>query len=161
MTKPYRILCVCMANVVRSPVAEAVLRSYIAKSRLAGHVEVSSAGTHGFRVGEYCDRRTQDAAWARGYDLSQHQSVKIGWQDFDYFDLILAMDKFSLNKLRNMATDEQQARINLFMNYAKDLDVDEVPDPYMTLGMTIEKMLDMVELGAVGVINELEAKDLK
>jgi protein-tyrosine phosphatase len=145
-----------MGNVCRSPSAEAVLHRLIEKNNLGGKVEVSSAGTHGYRVGEASDSRSQRVAWARGYDLSPIRARKIGWQDFEDFDLILAMDKSNLDNLRRMATEAQQPRIRLFMDYARNFTGNEVPDPYLTLGGSFEQVLDMIEDGANGLIEELK-----
>ena len=97
----YRVLLVCMGNICRSPTAEVVLRVFIKNNNLGGIVEVDSAGTHGYHVGEAPDGRTQRAAAVRGYNLSQVRARKVARQDLDYFDLILAM------------------KLKLFMEYAK------------------------------------------
>jgi len=156
MKTPYRILFVCMGNVCRSPAAEAVLRHLIETNHLGDKLEVASAGTHGFRAGEASDARIQRLAWARGYDLSQSRARKIGWQDLDDFDLILAMDRNNLDKLRRMATEAQQNRIRLFMDFAKSHVEEEIPDPYLTLGGSFERVLDMIEDAAGGLIEALK-----
>jgi len=156
MNTPYRILCVCMGNVCRSPTAEAVLRRLISDQQLDGKIEVASAGTHGHRLGEASDARSQRVAWTRGYDLSPIRAQKIGWQDLEDFDLILAMDKSNSYNLRRLATAEQQARIKLFMDYATQFKEDEVPDPYLTLGGSFEHVLDMIEDAARGLIDQLK-----
>jgi protein-tyrosine phosphatase len=156
MTKPFRILCICMSNVCRSPTAEVVLRQLIEKNGLGDRIEISSAGTHGYRAGDSCDPNSQRAAWTRGYDLSSIRARRIGWQDLEDFDLILAMDRTNLYNLRRMATDEQLMRIKLFMNYATDFTEDEVPDPYLTLGARFELVLDMIEDAAKGLVEELK-----
>ncbi len=156
MKIPFRILCVCMSNVCRSPTAEAVLRQLIAQNGLADRIEVCSAGTHGYRVGEASDTNSQRVARARGYDLSQIRARRIGWQDLDYFDLILAMDRTNLYNLRRMATEEQLMRIRLIMDYARRFDEDEVPDPYLTLGGRFELVLEMIEDAAKGLVDELK-----
>jgi protein-tyrosine phosphatase len=151
----FRVLLVCMGNICRSPTAEAVLRHYIRNHRLGDKVEVDSAGTHGYHVGEAPDARTQRAAMARGYDLSQLRARKVARQDLDYFDLILAMDRTNLDNLQRMASLEQQDKIRLFMDYAKNFEDDEVPDPYYGLGYGFDLVLDMVEDGAQGIVDEL------
>lgn len=151
----FRVLLVCMGNICRSPTAEAVLRHYIRNHRLGDKVEVDSAGTHGYHVGEAPDARTQRAARARGYDLSQLRARKVARQDLDYFDLILAMDRTNLDNLQRMASLEQQGKIRLFMDYAKNFEDDEVPDPYYGLGYGFDLVLDMVEDGAQGIVDEL------
>ena len=154
----YRVLLVCMGNICRSPTAEGVLRYFIKNNNLGDKVEVDSAGTHGYHVGEAPDSRTQRAAAVRGYNLSQLRARKVARQDLDYFDLILAMDKSNLDNLRRLATPEQQERIKLFMDYAKSFDDDEVPDPYYGLGHGFDLVLDMVEDASLGLIEEIKKK---
>jgi len=154
----YRVLLVCMGNICRSPTAEGVLRYFIKTNNLGDKVEVDSAGTHGYHVGEAPDSRTQRAASARGYNLSQLRARKVARQDLDYFDLILAMDKSNLDNLRRMATPEQQPRLGLFMDYARNFDDDEVPDPYYGLGHGFDLVLDMVEDASLGLIEEIKKK---
>lgn len=155
MTPPFRILCVCMNNVCRSPTAEAVLRKLIEKNGLTSRIEVSSAGTHGYRVGDTCDSNSQRVAYARGYDLSQIRASRIGWQDLADFDLILAMDRNNLSNLRRMATEEQLMRIRLIMDYATHFTEKEVPDPYLTIGGRFDLVLDMIEDAATGLVEEI------
>ncbi len=152
----YRVLLVCMGNICRSPTAEGVLRYHVRINNLGDKVEVDSAGTHGYHVGEAPDARTQRAAEARGYDLSQLRARKVARQDLDYFDLILAMDKSNLDNLRRMALPGQQERIRLFMEFAPNFDDEEVPDPYYGLGHGFDLVLDMVEDGAKGLIAEIK-----
>jgi protein-tyrosine phosphatase len=121
-------------------------------------VEVDSAGTHGYHVGEAPDSRTQRAAAARGYNLTQFRARKVARQDLDYFDLILAMDKSNLDNLQRMATPEQQTRIKLFMEFAKNFDDDEVPDPYYGLGHGFDLVLDMVEDAAQGLVDDIKVR---
>jgi protein-tyrosine phosphatase len=147
-----------MGNICRSPTAEGVLRCFIKNNNLGDKVEVDSAGTHGYHVGEAPDSRTQRAAAVRGYNLSQLRARKVARQDLDYFDLILAMDKSNLDNLRRLATPEQQERIKLFMDYARSFDDDEVPDPYYGLGHGFDLVLDMVEDASLGLIEEIKKK---
>jgi len=156
----YRVLLVCMGNICRSPTAEGVLRHFIKINGLGDKVEVDSAGTHGYHVGEAPDQRTQRAASARGYNLSQLRARKVARQDLDYFDLILAMDKSNLDNLQRMAMPEQQDKIKLFMDFARNFDDDEVPDPYYGLGHGFDLVLDMVEDASQGLVEDIR-KQLK
>lgn len=156
----YRVLLVCMGNICRSPTAEGVLRHFININGLGDKVEVDSAGTHGYHVGEAPDQRTQRAASARGYNLSQLRARKVARQDLDYFDLILAMDKSNLDNLQRMAMPEQQDKIKLFMDFARNFDDDEVPDPYYGLGHGFDLVLDMVEDASQGLVEDIR-KQLK
>ncbi|KXB30217.1 MULTISPECIES: low molecular weight protein-tyrosine-phosphatase [Dechloromonas] len=154
----FRVLLVCMGNICRSPTAEGVLRHFIKINNLGDKVEVDSAGTHGYHVGEAPDSRTQRAAAVRGYNLSQLRARKVARQDLDYFDLILAMDKSNFDNLQRMAAPEQQERIKLFMEYARNFDDDEVPDPYYGLGHGFDLVLDMVEDASLGLVDEIKQK---
>ena len=152
----YRVLLVCMGNICRSPTAEGVLRFFIKINNLGDKVEVDSAGTHGYHVGEAPDGRTQRAAAIRGYNLSQLRARKVARQDLDYFDLILAMDKTNLDNLQRMATPDQQKKLKLFMEYSKNYDDDEVPDPYYGLGHGFDLVLDMVEDASKGLVEAIK-----
>jgi protein-tyrosine phosphatase len=154
----YRVLMVCMGNICRSPTAEVVAREYMRKNNLGALVEIDSAGTHGYHVGESPDGRTQRAAAIRGYDMSQLRARKVAPQDLDYFDLILAMDKSNLDNLQRMASAVQLPKIKLFMDYAKNFDDAEVPDPYYGLGHGFDLVLDMVEDAASGLVETLKEK---
>lgn len=154
----YRVLFVCMGNICRSPTAEGVLRQFIRLNNLGDKVEVDSAGTHGYHVGEAPDSRTQRAAAVRGYNLSQLRARKVARQDLDYFDLVLAMDKNNLDNLQRLASPEQQEKIKLFMDFSKNFDDNEVPDPYYGLGHGFDLVLDMVEDAAQGLIEEIKDK---
>lgn len=154
----YRVLLVCMGNICRSPTAEVVLRHMIKINGLGDKVEVDSAGTHGYHVGEAPDSRTQRAASVRGYNLSQLRARKVALQDLDYFDLILAMDHSNLDNLQRMAMPEQLPKIQLLMDYARNFEDDEVPDPYYGLGHGFDLVLDMVEDAAKGVVEAVQKK---
>lgn len=154
----YKVLLVCMGNICRSPTAEGVLRHFVRINNLGDRVEVDSAGTHGYHVGEAPDSRTQRAAAARGYNLSQLRARKVARQDLDYFDMILAMDRTNLDNLQRMARPDQLPKIGLFMEHASSFDDDEVPDPYYGLGHGFDLVLDMVEDASQGLVTLIEKK---
>jgi protein-tyrosine phosphatase len=153
-----RVLFVCMGNICRSPTAEGVFKEFIRKYRLDGVVEVDSAGTHGYHVGESPDTRTQRAAASRGYDLTNIRARKVAPQDLDYFDLVLAMDRHNVDSLLTISRPEHRKKIRLFMDYSKNYDDDEVPDPYYGLGHGFDLVLDMVEDAAKGLVDEIVQK---
>lgn len=156
----FRVLFVCMGNVCRSPTAQAVFSHVLEAKGIAAKVEVDSAGTHGYHLGEPADPRTLRAAASRGYDLSGHLARKIAWQDIQDFDLILAVDKINLDNLRRIALPEQQKKLGLLMDYSVNFDEDEVPDPYYGLGHTFDLVIDMIEDASLGLL-KLVKKVLK
>lgn len=147
-----KILFVCMGNICRSPTAEGVFRHFVNQAGLSETIEIDSAGTHGYHVGEAPDSRTQRAAAMRGYDLSMLRARKVAAADMDYFDLVLAMDRANLDTLRRLCPSDRQHRLKLFMHYARQFDDDEVPDPYYGLGHGFDLVLDMVEDAAQGLL---------
>ena len=124
--------------------------------RLRDRVEIDSAGTHGYHVGEAPDSRTQRAAQMRGYDLSQIRARKVAAQDLDYFDFILAMDKTNLDNLQRLARPDHLNKIKLFMDFSENYDDNEVPDPYYGLGHGFDLVIDMVEDAAKGLMDTLK-----
>ncbi|MCK6407368.1 MAG: low molecular weight phosphotyrosine protein phosphatase [Rhodocyclaceae bacterium] len=153
-----KVLFVCMGNICRSPTAEGIFRQMLREHGLDGRIEVDSAGTHGYHVGESPDPRTQRAAAARGYDLSSIRARKVAPGDLEYFDLVLAMDKSNLEALRHMSPPQFMNRLQLFMSYARNFDDEEVPDPYYGLGHGFDLVIDMVEDASAGLVEELKKR---
>src|SRR5271170_2105719 len=113
--KPVRILFVCLGNICRSPTAEGALRHLCAAEAPALDIEVDSAGTGDYHLGEPPDPRSRRAAAARGIDLSRLRARQVERQDFARFDLILAMDRCNLRALRALRPPGSRARLELFL----------------------------------------------
>lgn len=150
-----RILFVCMGNICRSPSAEGVVRKILKDNGLDSIVKVDSAGTHGYHVGEPPDPRTCEAALRRGIDLSGKRARKVVPEDFERFDLLLAMDRDNLALLKRGARPEHHPKLGLFMHYARHHQAEEVPDPYYGGARGFELVLDMVEDAGRGLIETL------
>ncbi len=151
-----RILLVCMGNICRSPTAEGIVNNIIINKGICGLIKVDSAGTHGYHIGEPPDPRTCEAALRRGIDLSGLRARKVVPEDFERFDLLLAMDRDNLALLRRGARPEHQAKLGLFMHYASHFDAEDVPDPYYGGEQGFELVLDMVEDAGQGLIRALQ-----
>jgi len=151
-----RILFVCLGNICRSPTAEGVLRVLAAREAPELALEVDSAGTAGYHVGEAPDPRTRKAAARRGYDLNALRARIVEPADFERFDLILAMDRENLKALRRRAPAVAHERVRLFMEFAALAGApEEVPDPYYGGPNGFEEVLDLVESAARGLIAHL------
>ena len=150
-----RILFVCTGNICRSPTAEGVVKIIIKNNGMDSLIKVDSAGTHGYHIGEPPDPRTCEAALRRGIDLSGYRARKVVPEDFQRFDLLLAMDRDNLALLQRGARPECQAKLGLFMNYASRFDAEEVPDPYYGGEQGFELVLDMIEDAGQGLIRAL------
>ncbi len=152
-----KILFVCLGNICRSPTAEAVFRT-IAARELADHeLTIDSAGTAGYHVGEPPDRRTSEAAARRGYDLSGLRARMVEPEDFERFDLILAMDRQNLRTLERRAPVQVRERIRLFLDYAPEAGETEVPDPYYGGANGFEHVLDLIEAASRGLCAALRS----
>jgi protein-tyrosine phosphatase len=153
-----RVLFVCLGNICRSPTAEAVLRELARRERPGLALEVDSAGTHGYHTGSAPDERAIAAARRRGYDLSALRARVVETGDFDLFDLVVAMDEEVFGRLRHIAPPTQAARLALFLDFAPGLARRDVPDPYYGGSAGFEEVLDLVEEGARGLLESLDAR---
>ena len=150
-----RILFVCMGNICRSPSAEGVLRGPLAARAPQLSVEIDSAGTHDYHIGEPPDERAIAAARRRGIDLSGLRARLVRTSDFDYYDLILAMDEQNLRELRRRAPAQRHARIRMLMEFVPAAPVRAVPDPYYGGPQGFEQVLDLLEEAAEGLLQEM------
>ena len=146
-TRPKRVLFVCLGNICRSPTAEAVFR------RIAPGVPADSAGTSDWHIGDPPYGPAIAAGAARGYDLSPLRARQVGPGDFRDFDLILAMDRANLAALEALRPADGHAELALFLDYAPDAPVREVPDPYYT--RDFDGALDLIEAAARGLAERL------
>ena len=152
-----RVLFVCLGNICRSPTAEGVLRHKLQQAGLERQVEVASAGTGGWHAGEPPDKRTQRAAQLRGYDLSQQRAQQGRVQEFERYDLILAMDNSNLRDLQAMQPANGKAELDVFLRRYKGVK-SEVPDPYYDGEQGFVEVLDLIEAACDGLMIELKGR---
>ena len=154
-----RVLMVCTGNICRSPTAEGVLRRKLADAGLDERVEVESAGTVDYHAGSPPDHRAQQSALRRGYDLSRQRARQLRASDFERFDLLLAMDIEHLERLVDLSPGPLLGRIKLLMDYSPTRPRGtSVPDPYYGAPAGFERVLDMVESGARGLLAEIQKR---
>lgn len=151
----YRVLMVCLGNICRSPTAEGVLRAKLSMAGLADLVEVDSAGTGSWHVGEPPDRRSQLHARRRGYELSGLRARTVVREDFERFDLLLAMDEDNLAVLEAMCPRASAAELELLMAYSPRPLGLVVPDPYSGDASGFDRVLDLVEPACDGLVGRL------
>ena len=147
---------VCLGNICRSPTAEGVFRQLLTQVAPDLQVEVDSAGTAAYHVGEPPDPRSRRAAMSRGVDLSTLRARQVAPCDFACFDLILAMDRDNLRALEAMRPEGSRARVQLFLEYAPDSGRLEVPDPYYGDASGFEEVLDLSTAASRGLIAALQ-----
>jgi protein-tyrosine phosphatase len=154
----YRILFVCTGNICRSPTAEGAFRRTVMAAGLQQHVDIDSAGTHGYHIGEAPDARSIAAAAQRDIDISGLKARRVREADFDAFDMILAMDHGHLNHLRAMRRESHRAEVRLFLDYHAEARHRDVPDPYYGDTKDFELVLDLVETASQGLLKALREK---
>ena len=154
----YRVLFVCLGNICRSPTAEGVLRNLAANEAPDLKLEIDSAGTADYHIGAPPDRRSQRAALRRGIDISGLRARQVAAEDFARFDLILAMDAENLRELQAIQPRNSRASLKLFLEYAPDVGLREVPDPYYGNAADFEKVLDLTTAASRGLLAALQKR---
>jgi len=152
----YKILFVCLGNICRSPAAEGIMKELIRQKGLTGKMEVDSAGTSGYHLGELPDPRMRSHGSRRGYKFDS-VSRKFTSDDFDEFDIILAMDD---NNYRNIIHESPDAgsrdKVHRMVEYSRKFQADHIPDPYYSGADGFEQVLDLLEDACGGLMEDLE-----
>ena len=153
-----RVLFVCMGNICRSPAAEAVMKRFAEEFDV--EVDVDSAGTHGYHVGERADTRMRNAAEERGYDITSiARQVSTDDLEDGRFDLVLAMDRDNYRELTQLA-GAGKSHIRIFSDYLDDNWPNDVPDPYYGEEEGFDEVLDMLEEGCPLILQTLAGESI-
>lgn len=148
------VLFICMGNICRSPSAEAVFRHKAYEQGLS--LIVDSAGTVGAHAKERPNHRAQKVGMERGYSFDGIKARKITVQDFEDFDLILAMDNTNLDYLQKLAPKHLKSKVMLFLDFAQNYEEAEVPDPYYGGTNGFRLVLDLVEDASDGLLEQIK-----
>ncbi len=139
------ILFVCLGNICRSPVVEAVARR---EFHLAGlDIHVDSAGTADYHIGEQADARSLQSASRVGYDASAHRARQVAASDFADFDAVLAMDNSNQRNLQMICPPNRIGIVDLFLRHAGVDAPLEVPDPYYGGDADFRRVVSLAQLG--------------
>jgi len=153
-----QVLFVCMGNICRSPTAHGVFEALVKANGLSDVIQVDSAGTHAYHVGEQPDGRSQQTALSHGVDLSYQRARQADRDDFHSFNYILAMDRDNHRNLAAICPGGMEHRLHMFLDFAPELDEDEVPDPYYGGGTGFERVFNMVERAALGLLDDIRKR---
>lgn len=146
------ILFVCTANICRSPMAEATLRSILAARGFdATDVQVDSAGTHDYQAGHAPCPLAVETAKRRGYSIGGRVARRIRPEDFDRFDHILVMDGMNLAHLKTICPTRCKQKVELLLEYGDTYHGKEIADPYGRQAKDYDRALDMIEDGCRGL----------
>lgn len=152
--QPTKILLVCLGNICRSPMAEGVLRAKAMERRLP--ITTDSAGTSSYHVGEAPDHRAQAAMRRHGADISDLRARAFVSEDFERFDLLLAMDADNLRDMRKQAPSAALAhKAQLIMDHAPQHPERSVPDPYYGGDLDFEHVFSMLDEACDNLLDDL------
>jgi len=133
-----RVLCVCLGNICRSPLAEGILKAKA--QELHVNVDIASAGTAGYHIGSRADKRSENIGKRYKVDISNHQAQKFKAEHFDEFDIILVMDRMNYSDVSSLARNtEDLKKIKLYLLE------EDVEDPYYGKEDGFEKMYHILE----------------
>ena len=154
----YRVCLVCLGNICRSPMAEVVLRAALDDAGLGDAVQVDSAGTGDWHVGQVMNRGALAALARRGYDGSAHRGRQLRGSWLAERDLFLAMDANNLADLRRMAGPADRDRIRLFGEVGglgQGTHGAEIPDPYGGDADEYDYVLGLITAAAPVIVSRL------
>ena len=150
-----KVLFVCMGNICRSPTAQGIFEALVEEAQLTERIHIDSAGTHAYHVGEPPDARAREAASRRGIALDRQRARRVDPADFEYFDYVVAMDRSNLEDLRASCPEHHREKLCLLLDFARHLAQPDVPDPYYGGAQGFERVLDLVEEGARGLLEDI------
>ena len=152
------VLFVCMGNICRSPTAQGVFRDMVHKRGLSDYIATDSAGTIDYHTGSKPDRRAREKAQKRGLDLSDLRARQVSSADFERFDYVIAMDQSNYADLEAICPPGREDRLHLFLDFAPDQPMREVPDPYYGGAAGFDRVLDLVEEASKGLLEKVMGK---
>jgi len=156
--KKVSVLFVCMGNICRSPTAEGVFRHLVRQENLEAVIHTDSAGTHAYHIGNPPDTRALATAERRGITLHDLRARRVLAEDFDRFDYVLAMDQDNYQILSAICPSGYETRLRMLMEFAPHLKIPEVPDPYYGGASGFDRVFDMVEEAARGLLADIRSK---
>lgn len=151
-----KVLFVCTGNICRSPTACAIFKEMVHRAGLDREIEVDSAGTEAYHVGEPADSRAIRFAANHGYDLRSHRARQVRQDDFSTFDYIVVMDKTNLRRMQAMAPQGLAGKVKLLMNYLNEPDTTEVADPYYGGDEGFERVINQIEGATKALLSRIK-----
>jgi len=154
-----RVLFVCLGNICRSPMATGLFRYMVERAGCQEWIEVASAGTHDYNVGQPPDARAVTVLARRGIDIGDLRGRQIMPHDIEAFDYVIAMDRENYANLLVICPQGLEHKIRLLMEYAPHRPEREIPDPYFGGDSGFDRVLDMLEEAVAGLLEDIRRHD--
>ncbi|MEE2999261.1 MAG: low molecular weight protein-tyrosine-phosphatase [Pseudomonadota bacterium] len=154
-----KVLFICLGNICRSPTAEGVFRKHIKNENLNHKIKIDSVGTGSWHVGNPPDKRSQEVATLRGYDISNQRSRQINNRDIEESDYLIAMDTNNISTLQELIPEEMKKKLFLFLEFAPQLEQLDVPDPYYSGPDGFDLVIDLIEAASEGLLAHIKDTD--
>ncbi|MDP4795810.1 MAG: low molecular weight phosphotyrosine protein phosphatase [Rhodospirillales bacterium] len=150
-----RVLFVCLGNICRSPTAEGVFRDLVRREGLQATIKSDSCGTSDWHIGDPPDARATAEALRRGIRIDDLKARQISTADFADFDYVLGMDNQNINKLTALCPQAYLSKVQLFLDFAPEVNLREVPDPYYGGDDGFSNVFDMIEAASNGLLADI------
>ena len=147
------VLFVCTGNICRSPTADAVFRQLV--KEVGRDILIDSVGMHGYHVGEAPDHRAIEIAADKGIEMEFLTARKLDPNDFEKFDLLLAMDNGHLSSMQNLCPPEHAHKLRLFLDTLEGHEGQDVPDPYYGSMQNFKTTFDLIYRGCESLLAEI------
>lgn len=158
MSVKINVLFVCLGNICRSPTAQGFFQQLIYQEGLEKYFNIDSAGTSSYHIGEAPDQRSIQAAKVQGVDISSLRARQFCAEDFTRFDYLIAMDRENVRNIKLLQPRSSNVNPQLFLEYARNTEISEVPDPYLGGIEGFEEVITLIQSASEGLLKSIVEK---